>query len=67
MSAVTTALSASNAPLRHPQRLFIGGQWISPSRTDLGIAFGGFRQSGIGREGGREGLHPFLEVKTIIL
>jgi aldehyde dehydrogenase (NAD+) len=36
-------------------------------RTDFGIAFGGFKQSGIGREGGTEGLHPFLETKTIIL
>jgi acyl-CoA reductase-like NAD-dependent aldehyde dehydrogenase len=36
-------------------------------RTDFGIAFGGFKQSGIGREGGREGLLPFLETKTIIL
>ncbi len=36
-------------------------------RTDFGIAFGGFKQSGIGREGGIEGLHPFLETKTVIL
>lgn len=36
-------------------------------RTDFGIAFGGFKQSGIGREGGIEGLQPFLEVKTVIL
>jgi acyl-CoA reductase-like NAD-dependent aldehyde dehydrogenase len=36
-------------------------------RTDFGIAFGGFKQSGIGREGGREGLLPFLESKTVIL
>jgi acyl-CoA reductase-like NAD-dependent aldehyde dehydrogenase len=36
-------------------------------RTDFGIAFGGFKQSGIGREGGVEGLHPFLEAKTVIL
>jgi acyl-CoA reductase-like NAD-dependent aldehyde dehydrogenase len=36
-------------------------------RTDFGIAFGGFKQSGIGREGGTEGLHPYLEVKTVIL
>jgi hypothetical protein len=36
-------------------------------RTDLGIAFGGFKQSGIGREGGTEGLVPFLETKTVIL
>ena len=36
-------------------------------RTDFGIAFGGFKQSGLGREGGTEGLHPFLETKTVIL
>jgi aldehyde dehydrogenase (NAD+) len=36
-------------------------------RTDFAIAFGGFKQSGIGREGGTEGLLPFLETKTIIL
>lgn len=36
-------------------------------RADATIAFGGFKQSGIGREGGKEGLLPFLETKTIIL
>ena len=36
-------------------------------RTDFGVAFGGFKQSGIGREGGTEGLYPFLETKTVIL
>jgi acyl-CoA reductase-like NAD-dependent aldehyde dehydrogenase len=36
-------------------------------RTDFTMAFGGFKQSGIGREGGTEGLLPFLETKTVIL
>jgi betaine-aldehyde dehydrogenase len=36
-------------------------------RTDFGIAFGGFKQSGVGREGGVEGLLPYLESKTVIL
>ncbi len=36
------------------------------SRTDFGIAFGGFKQSGLGREGGVEGLMPFLEAKTVV-
>jgi acyl-CoA reductase-like NAD-dependent aldehyde dehydrogenase len=36
-------------------------------RTDFGMSFGGFKQSGIGREGGIEGLLPFLETKTVIL
>jgi aldehyde dehydrogenase (NAD+) len=37
------------------------------SHGDFSIAFGGFKQSGIGREGGVEGLLPFLESKTMIL
>jgi betaine-aldehyde dehydrogenase len=36
-------------------------------RLDFSIAFGGFKQSGIGREGGVEGLHPYLETKTVLL
>jgi acyl-CoA reductase-like NAD-dependent aldehyde dehydrogenase len=36
-------------------------------RTDFGMAFGGFKQSGLGREGGEEGLRPYLETKTVIL
>jgi len=31
------------------------------------MAFGGFKQSGIGREGGTEGLLPFLGTKSVIL
>jgi hypothetical protein len=36
-------------------------------RVDSLIGFGGFKQSGIGREGGAEGLSPYLETKTIML
>ncbi len=36
-------------------------------RSDFGIAFGGFKKSGIGREGGRLGLLPYLEAKTVIM
>jgi aldehyde dehydrogenase (NAD+) len=36
-------------------------------RIDMTIAFGGFKQSGVGREGGREGLLPYLEAKTVLL
>jgi acyl-CoA reductase-like NAD-dependent aldehyde dehydrogenase len=36
-------------------------------RLDLGTAFGGMKQSGIGREGGREGLLPYLETKVVLL
>jgi aldehyde dehydrogenase (NAD+) len=36
-------------------------------RSDYSMAFGGFKQSGIGREGGTEGLLPYLETKAVIL
>jgi acyl-CoA reductase-like NAD-dependent aldehyde dehydrogenase len=36
-------------------------------KLDFAIAFGGFKQSGIGREGGTEGLRSYLETKTILL
>jgi acyl-CoA reductase-like NAD-dependent aldehyde dehydrogenase len=36
-------------------------------RTDFGVSFGGFKQSGIGREGGVDGLLPFLESKAMLL
>jgi aldehyde dehydrogenase (NAD+) len=33
--------------------------------VDPTMPFGGFKQSGTGREGGIEGLDPYLELKTI--
>lgn len=36
-------------------------------RLDFSIAFGGFKESGVGREGGIEGLRPYLETKTVLL
>jgi acyl-CoA reductase-like NAD-dependent aldehyde dehydrogenase len=48
-------------------RLRSGTVGQNGSRADFGIAFGGYKQSGVGREGGTEGLLPYLETKTIIL
>lgn len=48
------------------RRLRAGTVGHNSFRSDFGIAFGGFKQSGIGREGGIEGLHPYLETKTMI-
>jgi aldehyde dehydrogenase (NAD+) len=49
------------------RRLRSGTVGHNSFRTDFKIAFGGFKQSGIGREGSTEGLLPFLETKTLIL
>lgn len=49
------------------RRLRTGTMGHNGSRTDLSIGFGGFKQSGMGREGGAQGLLPYLENKTVIL
>ena len=53
--------------LRCARRVRAGTVGHNAYRQDFGIAFGGFKQSGIGREGAREGLFPFLETKTVVL
>lgn len=49
------------------RRLRSGTVGHNALRVDFSIAFGGFKQSGIGREGGLEGLRPYLETKTVLL
>lgn len=48
------------------RRLRSGTVGHNAFKADFSIAFGGYKQSGIGREGGREGLLPYLETKTMI-
>jgi len=57
-----------------PERAYAVGRRIRAGtvghngfKTDFTISFGGFKRSGIGREGGTEGMYPYLEAKTIIL
>ena len=57
----------SSRALEIARKLRSGTVGHNAFRTDFSIAFGGFKQSGIGREGGIEGLRPYLEVKAIIL
>ncbi len=36
-------------------------------KADFNLPFGGCKQSGVGREGGAEGIQPFVETKTLLL
>jgi len=50
---------------RVAKRLRSGVVYINGNSMDSGTPFGGYRQSGNGREGGKWGLEEYLEVKTI--
>ncbi|OEH77203.1 aldehyde dehydrogenase [Cyclospora cayetanensis] len=49
-------------------RLQAGTIWVNTYLSgDVGIPFGGYKASGYGREGGEEGLIPYLEIKTVVM
>ena len=50
------------------RRLDAGTTWINTYNiTPIELPFGGVKQSGIGREGGNEGIEEFLETKYVAL
>lgn len=57
----------ADAAYRIARRMRTGGIGQNGMRLEFGLPFGGFKQSGIGREGGVDGLMPYLETKTILL
>jgi acyl-CoA reductase-like NAD-dependent aldehyde dehydrogenase len=52
---------------RMARRMRTGSVTVNGMIVDPKHPFGGFKQSGIGREGGPEGLDNYLETKTIHL
>ena len=50
---------------RVAKKLRSGCVYINGNAADAGTPFGGYRQSGNGREGGVWGLTEYLEVKTV--
>lgn len=52
---------------RLARRLRCGTVGHNGFKTDFTVAFGGFKQSGNGREGGVLGLRAYLEPKTVLL
>ncbi|MCJ2181797.1 aldehyde dehydrogenase [Novosphingobium sp. 1949] len=55
------------AAYRIGRQVRAGGFGQNGMRLEFGLPFGGFKQSGVGREGGIEGLSSFLESKTLLL
>ncbi|NED68434.1 aldehyde dehydrogenase family protein, partial [Streptomyces sp. SID10244] len=47
------------------QRIRTGTVNVNTSTIDFTLPFGGYKQSGVGREGGPEGLDEFFETKTV--
>jgi acyl-CoA reductase-like NAD-dependent aldehyde dehydrogenase len=57
----------ADAAYRIARRIRSGNFSQNAMRADFSLPFGGFKQSGIGREGGAWGLQSYLETKTILL
>lgn len=55
------------AAYRIARRIRSGAVGQNGLRMDFGLPFGGFKQSGLGREGGIEGLLGYTELKTILI
>ncbi len=49
------------------RRLRAGNVGHNGMKADFNLPFGGFKQSGVGREGGVEGLMPYIETKTMLI
>jgi aldehyde dehydrogenase (NAD+) len=50
---------------RVAKRIRSGNVHVNGARVDFGGCFGGYKQSGNGREWGEAGLHEFLELKAV--
>jgi acyl-CoA reductase-like NAD-dependent aldehyde dehydrogenase len=55
------------AVYRVGRRLRAGNVGHNGMKADFNQPFGGFKQSGVGREGGVEGVMPYVETKTILI
>ena len=60
--------SSLERALTIPARLEAGTVWVNTYRTVSMMApFGGFKDSGVGRENGQHAVHDYLETKSIVI
>jgi acyl-CoA reductase-like NAD-dependent aldehyde dehydrogenase len=57
----------ANRAFQVARRIRTGNLGQNGMKADFNLPFGGCKQSGVGREGGAEGLMPFVETKTLLL
>lgn len=55
-----------DAAYRIGRRIRAGGMGQNGMRLEFSLPYGGFKQSGIGREGGLDGMMAYLESKTLL-
>lgn len=55
------------AVMRIGRRLRAGNVSQNGLKADFSLPFGGFKKSGVGREGGVEGIGPYVETKTLLI
>ncbi len=58
---------SDEAALSFAKKVRTGSIFVNKGTWDVNAPFGGYKQSGLGREGGIEGFEEFLEIKTIYI
>ena len=49
-------------------KLQAGTVWVNThAMIDVAIPFGGYKESGVGREQGREGIEAYLQTKSVVM
>ena len=57
----------TNAAVQVAQRIRTGTVWVNAAAPSAHAPFGGYKQSGIGREMGREGFEEYLQTKSVAI
>jgi aldehyde dehydrogenase (NAD+) len=65
--AATVRISDVSRAMRMTKALRAGTVGVNGFQPEPNWPFGGYRQSGLGREGGRAAIESYTELKTVLL